>query len=141
MHKWVLWTITVLLTGIYGASYYYGVHLFLLEIDRTFLTFVLAGGLWIVSLVASIVALSGTYRTAIMEQLEFAVDHATMVGMAGTAIALFVSVFDGIPTPDVMLTTMSFALTTTIAGIFATIVGNQILLQVWRGRRREVKQQ
>ena len=74
-----------------------------------------------------------------MEQLEFAVDHATMVGMAGTAIALFVSVFNGIPTPEVMLTTMSFALTTTIAGIFATIVGNQILLQVWRGQRREVK--
>ena len=139
MHKWVLWTITVLLTTIYVGAYHYGVHMFLLDTDKTYLTFVLAGGLWIVSFVASILALTNSYRRSVMEQLEFAVDHATMVGMAGTAIALFVSVFDGIPTPEIMLTTMSFALTTTIAGIFATIVGNQILLQIWRGKRREVK--
>lgn len=139
MHRWVLWTITVLLTGIYVVLFNNGVHLFLWEKDITLLTFVLAGGLWIVSLVASLLALTRTYKRSVMEQLEFAVDHATMVGMAGTAIALFVSVFNGIPTPEVMLTTMSFALTTTIAGIFATIVGNQILLQVWRGQRREVK--
>ena len=139
MHRWVLWTITVLLTGIYVVLFNNGVHLFLWEKDITLLTFVLAGGLWIVSLVASLLGLTRTYKRSVMEQLEFAVDHATMVGMAGTAIALFVSVFNGIPTPEVMLTTMSFALTTTIAGIFATIVGNQILLQVWRGQRREVK--
>ena len=60
MHRWVLWTITVLLTGIYVVLFNNGVHLFLWEKDITLLTFVLAGGLWIVSLVASLLALTRT---------------------------------------------------------------------------------
>ena len=134
MTRWIVWTITVLLSASYVFAWRMGVIDFLLTVDKTYITLIIAALLLAAALVSSWMTLTYKYPRYMIEQLHYVVDHLTALGMLGTTVALFMAVFKGIPTPEVMLTTMSLALTTTIAGLIGNIIGNQLIIQVERGK-------
>lgn len=121
---WNNWTLSVLyaLAGIYGV--YIGMIEYLLTVDKTFISFVI---LFLFTL-SSLMTLVYTYKKKIPEWaerfLEFVTGHLAAIGMMGTVFGLIFIIKDGIPEPQQLLIGVGTALTTTLAGLIATVLLN-----------------
>ena len=56
--------------------------------------------------------------------LEFITGHLAAIGMMGTVFGLIFIIKDGIPEPQQLLIGVGTALTTTLAGLIATVLLN-----------------
>ena len=121
---WNQWTIVVVskIIAIYG--YYMGVHEYLLAIDKTYISFLIL----FLYFVSSFAALIFSYRQRIPKwserMLEFITGHLAAIGMMGTVFGLIFIIKDGIPEPQQLLIGVGTALTTTLAGLIATVLLN-----------------
>ena len=137
MNKWIIWSINVLIIAGYAVAYKLGAVAYLLHTDKTYITLGIAGLLLLVASVASMITLTNSYNERVLEQLHYVVDHFPVLGMLGTTVALYLVVFEGVPSQEVMLMSMSLALTTTIAGLISSMIGTQLMLQVERAHEEK----
>ena len=121
---WNSWTLFVLFVGggIYG--YYMDLHQYLLDIDKTYISFLIL----LLFYLSSFMSLIFTYKKKIPawaeRGLEFVAGHLTALGMIGTVFGLIFIIKDGIPEPQQLLIGVGTALTTTLAGLIATFLLN-----------------
>lgn len=121
---WNNWTIVVLTSLAAAWGFYMGLHNYLLEVDKTYISFLIL----FLYFLSSFMSLIFTYRKRIPKWanrfLEFVTGHLAAIGMMGTVFGLIFIIKDGIPEPQQLLIGVGTALTTTLAGLIATVLLN-----------------
>lgn len=125
---WNQWSILILVWVAITFAYYNGALDYVLTADKTYITL----GILATFNICAVSSLIFTYMKKIpawaAKQLDFIAAHLTAIGMVGTVIGLIIIVRDGIPDPQHLLAGVGTALTTTLAGLVATVLLNQMLV-------------
>ena len=124
---WNQWTILILTWFVSAYAVSQGIVEYLLAVDKTYISFIIFGLFNISALAANYFTYFKKIPAWAARQLDFISAHITSLGMTGTVFGLIFIIQDGIPEPQQLLIGIGTALTTTLAGLIATILLNQIL--------------
>ena len=127
MIRFINWTITVLLFAAMIGAYYIGFVDYLMDVDRTYLTSVIAVITGVCSLIISVCGIIGKMGKKLETQLNFITTMLPSIGMIGTVIGMILIIQHGIPEPSQLLIGVGTALTTTLMGLIGAVVLSQQL--------------
>ena len=127
MIKFMNWTITVLLFTAIAGAFHIGFMEYLMDVDKTYLTFVITGLTAVSSLTISVCGIIDKMGVTLEKQLNFLTGMLPSVGMIGTVIGMILIIQDGIPEPSQLLIGVGTALTTTLMGLIGAVVLSQQL--------------
>ena len=132
MRFWRWWTVSIVgFLAVAVGEFFFGLHEFLVEHDKTYITFLIGA---IATVFSGAIFLNyKRYKTSVPDMLWFMTDAVVTLGMIGTLIGFYIVLTQGLPMVDpnnietakeaisVIGQGMGTALITTLAGITASV--------------------